>query len=137
MGVEPSAAMARKALRRVEPERLKVGRLADFEWEPASFDVVVSVSYIEHEPAPMDAATRMLKLLRPGGVSLHKTPNYNSWLRGVRGDHWSGYRFPEHLQYFTPESSRRLFETAGYEFVSAHANPMGDNFWVVVRKPIK
>lgn len=135
-GVEPSAGMARKALRRVEAERIRVGRLEDFQWADGQFDLVVSVSYLEHEPAPRDALLRFHALLRPGGFTLHKTPNFDSWLRTMRGASWSGFRFPEHVQYFTPATAKRLIEATGFEWVDSHANRLGDNFWIVARKPL-
>lgn len=134
IGVEPSPKMAARAARRIDPQRVRVGRLADFSWEPASFDGIVTVSYAEHEPRPADAFRQFAELLKPGGVCVQKTPNYDSRLRRILGKKWSGYRFPEHVQYFTPTTLGRLMHQSGFDVVGVHANPFGDNFWLAARK---
>ncbi len=134
-GVDVSPVMIRKALRRVPPERVQCGRLTDLDQPAGSFDVAVSMSYLEHEPRPAETAARVFELLRPGGLTAHKVPNYDSHLRWVLGRRWSGYRWPSHLQYFTPTTLGRLLENAGFEIVGVRANPWGDNFWIAGRKP--
>lgn len=135
LGVEPSAKMASKAARRIGRERVHVGRVSEFDLPDASFDLVVTVSYMEHEPAPLLALQRMRRLLKPGGVCVHKTPNYSTWLRKILGQRWSGYRWPEHVQYFTPTTLGRLINSAGFETVAAHAFQLSDNFWMIGRRP--
>lgn len=135
LGIEVSAKMAARARRRLGHERVLCGRLEDFALEPASFDVVVTVSYLEHEPRPLAALRRMLALLRPGGVCVHKTPNFASRLRKWLGPRWSGYRWPEHVQYFTPDTLSRMLAAAGFEPLEARANAFSDNFWMAGRRP--
>lgn len=134
-GVDVSPLMIRKALRRVPPERVQCGRLTDLDQPAGSFDVAVSMSYLEHEPRPAETVRRVFELLRPGGLTAHKVPNYDSRLRRVLGRRWSGYRWPSHVQYFTPTTLGRLLEKAGFEIVGVRANPWGDNFWIAGRKP--
>lgn len=134
IGVESSPRMAMKARRRIGAERVLVGRLADFPLDAASFDAAVTVSYLEHEPRPLDALRRMHGLLRPGGVCIHKVPNYDSRLRSWLGKRWSGYRWPEHMQYYTPKTLGRLLENAGFEVIAVKANPLSDNFWIAGRR---
>jgi SAM-dependent methyltransferase len=133
-GVDVSPVMIRKALRRVPPERVMCGRLADVEGPAGSFDAVVAVSYLEHEPRPAEVARRVHALLRPGGMTFFKVPNYDSRLRWLLGRRWSGYRWPAHVQYFTPTTLGRLLEAAGFEIVGVRANRWGDNFWIAGRK---
>jgi 2-polyprenyl-3-methyl-5-hydroxy-6-metoxy-1,4-benzoquinol methylase len=134
LGVEPSAKMAAKAARRIGKERVLIGRLADFDLPAASFDAIVTVSYVEHEPAPREALQHMHRLLKPGGVCAHKTPNYATKLRTLLGARWSGYRWPEHVQYFTHETLGRLLTETGHEVIGQKSNPFSDNFWLVARK---
>lgn len=133
-GVELSPVMADKARGRIGPDRVLCGRLRDFNLDAGSFDIVVTVSYLEHEPNPGELARAAFELLRPGGVFINKVPNYASWLRTLLGERWSGYRFPEHMQYFTPETLARLLQTAGFRVDKTWANPLGDNFWLASRK---
>ncbi|MCG3128488.1 MAG: Ubiquinone biosynthesis O-methyltransferase [Phycisphaerae bacterium] len=135
IGVEPSPKMASRAARRMGAERVLCGRLADFDLERGSFDLAVTVSYLEHEPRPAPVLRRLFELLRPGGVTVHKTPNYDCLLRRVLGARWSGYRWPEHVQYFSPATLGRLIVNVGFEVISVKANPLSDNFWIAARKP--
>jgi SAM-dependent methyltransferase len=134
IGVELSPRMAAKARRRLGDERVICGRLEDAKLAPASFDVVVTVSFMEHEPEPLRAAERMRELLRPGGVCVHKVPNYDSLLRRIRGRRWSGFRWPEHVQYFTPVTLARLMSRAGFCQFEVRANSLSDNFWLAARR---
>ncbi len=134
-GVESSANMVTRALRRLPPTAIRHGRLDESQFTSGSFDVVVSVSYLEHEPRPLQTLQRMHDLLRAGGVCAHKVPNYGSTLRRILGRRWSGYRWPEHLQYFTPATLGRLLTASGFEIGALRANALSDNFWIVGRKP--
>jgi SAM-dependent methyltransferase len=94
--------MAAKARWRLGDERVLIGRLEDLPLAPGSFDVITAISFLEHDPQPAKLLGQAFNLLRPGGALFIKVPNYDSLLRRWRGTHWSGYRWPEHVQYFTP-----------------------------------
>jgi len=132
--VELSPAMAAKAVQRLGAKRVRVGRLADFAFEPASFDVAVAISFIEHEPEPALLLRRLHEILRDGGALLLKAPNYDSRLRTLRGKNWAGYRWPEHVQYFTPRTLSALVCAAGFEIGRIDAPALGDNLWLVARR---
>jgi SAM-dependent methyltransferase len=144
-GIEASPRMAARASERIDRGRIYVGRLSDLSTPgvdeappalaPRSFDVVVTVSYIEHEPDPAPAMRQVFSLLKPGGWCAQKTPNHDSWLRTIRGSHWAGYRWPEHVQYFTPETLGRLMRDCGFIVRGVNANRLGDNFWLFAQKP--
>ncbi|MBU0639661.1 MAG: class I SAM-dependent methyltransferase, partial [Planctomycetes bacterium] len=110
-------------------------RLEDFDLEPKSFDVVVTISYLEHEPNPRDVLRRIFHLLCSGGVCVHKVPNYDSLLRRVLGQRWSGYRWPEHFQYYTPKTLGRLVAEVGFEVLRIDANPLSDSLWLTAIRP--
>ncbi len=133
-GVELSPQMAAKAVRRLGRERVHLGRLQDAPYEPGSFDLIVTVSYLEHDPDPVGSLRRMRELLKPGGVCVHKTPNYASKLRGWLGARWSGYRWPEHVQYYTPQTLGAVLERAGFRVEASKAPSLGDNMWIVGRR---
>lgn len=132
--VELSPAMASRAARRVGAERVLVGRLEDLALEPGSADVVTAVSFLEHEPAPLSFLRRARELLCDGGTLVIKVPNFDCLLRRLRGRRWSGYRWPEHVQYFTPATLSALVSAAGLVVGSVSANPLSDNFWLVARR---
>jgi 2-polyprenyl-3-methyl-5-hydroxy-6-metoxy-1,4-benzoquinol methylase len=134
--IELSSAMARKAAGRVGRERVRVGRLEDQALTPASFESAVCISVLEHELHPRELLQRLYALLCPGGVLILKVPNFASWLRVLRGRRWSGYRWPEHVQYFTPQTLAALLRATGFKPVRQWVNPMSDNFWVGALKAV-
>ena len=136
VGVDLSPKMVAKARQRLGDERVLCGRLEDFALEPGSFDLVVAVSYLEHDPEPGPMVRRMFELLRPGGVCALKVPNYGSKLRRLLGRRWSGFRWPEHLQYFSPLTLGRLMADAGFEPLAISAPALGDNLWLASHKPL-
>jgi len=133
-GVEVSPVMAAKARRRLGDDRVLVGRLLDFDLPRGSFDLAITISYLEHEPEPARIVRRVGDLLRSGGIFINKVPNYGTWLRKLLGERWSGYRWPEHVQYFSPRTLSRLLVDSGFEIVRVSANPLSDNFWIVGRR---
>jgi hypothetical protein len=73
-------------------------------------------------------------VLRPDGRLILKMPNYASVNRRVRGARWCGYRFPDHVNYFTPASLQAMVRAAGLEVVRMRAVdrlPTSDNMWLV------
>jgi len=54
--------------------------------------------------------------LKPGGVIYVKVPNFGTLNRMVMGVKWCGFRFPDHLNYFTIPSLRQMAEKTGYKF---------------------
>jgi SAM-dependent methyltransferase len=78
-----------------------------------AFDVVTQFGYLEHEWHPLDALRAAQQALRPGGITIIKVPNHSSWNRWVLGQAWSGYRFPDHCNYFTPPTLSAMLVKAG------------------------
>jgi SAM-dependent methyltransferase len=95
-------------------------------------------SYLEHEANPKAVLRGVFRVLSPGGVVIIKVPNYSSWNRGVYGKWWCGFRFPDHLNYFTTGSLKRMCEDCGLTVVRFglfdHL-PISDNMWLVGEKP--
>ena len=93
-------------------------------------------AYLEHEREPKKLLKELKRVLKERGIAVVKVPNYGSLNRRVMGDEWCGFRLPEHLNYFTPGSLRRLAGDCGYEcrFGFAGALPTSDNMWAVLRK---
>ncbi len=94
-------------------------------------------SYLEHEMKPLPVLEALYQALVPGGVAVIKVPNYGSLNRWVMGSKWSGFRFPDHLNYFTPVSLRRMVEEAGFHvrrFGMLDRLPTGDNMWMIIGK---
>jgi len=94
---------------------------------PERFDVVVSLSVIEHVPDCVAFVRRMGDLTKPGGSTIVNTPNEASVLYGLgRAGRVLGVPLAfnrlysrHHLHHFTPVSLRKLLESCGLR-VSAH-----------------
>jgi SAM-dependent methyltransferase len=102
------------------------------------FDGAFLRAYLEHETAPLPVLRSLRDKLRPGGRVIIKVPNFASWNRHLRGGEWCGLRFPDHVNYFTPTTLRRLVEEAGLAVASfgfAFRQPLSDNMWLVAERP--
>ena len=93
-------------------------------------------SYLEHELHPRAVLGELHRTLAPGGVAVVKVPNYASLNRIVTGHKWCGFRYPDHVNYFTPKSLAAMGEACGYRVHSALTEhfPTSDNMYAVLRK---
>lgn len=102
------------------------------------FSGVMMRSYLEHEAEPRRALQGAARVLAPRGIVIIKVPNYGCLNRWIFGRRWCGFRFPDHVNYFTPQTLRRLCEEVGLvvsQFGIRDRLPTGDNMWLVATKP--
>jgi len=105
-------------------------------FEGIGFSAVYMRSYLEHEAQPRLVLQKSFDRLLPGGTVHLRVPNYGSPNRVVMGRRWCGFRFPDHVNYFTSKSLRQLAENIGFDY--AHHNRWSlfdDNLIVVLTKP--
>ena len=105
--------------------------------EAASATGVLMRSFLEHEHSPAALLMQVARVLKSGGVTIVKVPNYASVNRRIMGARWCGFRFPGHVNYFTPASLKEMVEAAGLttvSFGSFDRFPLSDNMWMVARK---
>ena len=103
---------------------------------PGSVDAAIMMAYLEHEPRPLESLRLLHRCLKPNGSIIIKVPNLNSWNRRVTGAKWCGYRFPDHVTYFTPRTLRATIAAAGFgvaRFGIRDHFPTSDNMWMVAR----
>jgi SAM-dependent methyltransferase len=100
------------------------------------FSAATLRSYLEHELHPRAVLGELRRTLAPGGVAIVKVPNYASLNRRVTGRKWCGFRYPDHLNYFTPASLTRMAEECGYRarFGPTDRLPTSDNMYAVLEK---
>jgi SAM-dependent methyltransferase len=98
------------------------------------FTAAILRSYLEHELQPRAVLTELHRTLAPGGVAFVKVPNYASLNRLVTGRKWCGFRYPDHLNYFTPSSLARMATECGYEtrFGLTDRLPTSDNMYAAL-----
>jgi SAM-dependent methyltransferase len=77
------------------------------------FHIIALASFLEHEINPLPLLKKCYEALTPGGVLIIKVPNYASWNLKMRGDKWCGFRWPDHVNYFTPETLNLMTIKAG------------------------
>ena len=101
------------------------------------FDGVLMQSYLEHEIKPLEVLRATGRVLRPEGVVIIKVPNFGCWNRRLQGSGWPGFRFPDHVNYFTAETICQIVVQAGLRvarFNLLDHLPTSDNLWIVARK---
>ena len=93
-------------------------------------------SYLEHDADAHEVLKALRGKMRPGGVAIVKVPNYGSLNRKVFGRKWCGFRWPDHVNYFTLDSLKRMAERAGYSvrYPFMLSLPTDDNM-VAILKP--
>ncbi len=140
-GIEISKALAAEANERAQKRGGHVVQASALDgagmFEENSFDGVLMSAFLEHESQPDKLLQALHRILKPGGCVIVKVPNYGSLNRQVRGAEWCGFRFPDHVNYFTPESVTRLSKQCGYDvarFRFQDRLPTSDNLWIVLRK---
>lgn len=106
----------------------------------ASFDLIVMSSFLEHEIQPLPLLRETARCLREGGRVLIKVPNYASWNRSFRGARWCGYRWPDHVNYFTPLTLAAIAHSASLEIERMNLFdrlPISDSLYAVLRSPAR
>ncbi len=101
-----------------------------------TFDIAFMNCYLEHESQPLEVLKRTRAILKPDGMVVIKVPNFGCFNRRVRGSRWCGFRFPDHVNYFTPATLRRVAEEAGFEMQSQRLTdrfPTSDNMYAVLK----
>jgi len=135
IGIEMSPRSVALARQVVPPERILEGPLTEVaaSLPERSFEIVTQFGYIEHEWNPRAALAAAFRVLKPGGITLLKTPNFDSWNRHIRGEKWVGYHIPAHCNYFTPQTLSRMLKECGFEPLPRPLSdrlPTSDSLWV-------
>lgn len=98
---------------------------------------VVMSSFLEHEAAPLELLHEIRRALAPGGAAFAKVPNFACWNRLLRGVRWCGFRYPDHVSYFTPASLARLAAGSGLVLQQGFSDrfPLSDNMYARFVRP--
>lgn len=140
-GIEASAYLAAKADQAMKERggacvcAPAVDGVAQF--DAHQFSAVVMRSFLEHEVQPQVLLNGVFRILQPDGVAFVKVPNYGGLNRRVMGRSWCGFRYPDHVNYFTLNSLRAMAFKAGFSL--RLLNPLNlaldDNIHALLRKP--
>ena len=106
--------------------------------DAATNDIVVLSCVLEHELDPVPLLRACRDRLAATGSVVVKVPNYACLARHVRGRRWCGYRWPDHVNYFTPRTLAATAERAGLRVTRMgllDASPMSDSLYAVCGRP--
>ncbi|MDP2136806.1 MAG: class I SAM-dependent methyltransferase [Candidatus Didemnitutus sp.] len=141
VGIELSPVSARKCRARLATRSgrfIEADALNGLRQLPdASAQGAIAISFLEHDVRPVETLRELHRVLRDGGAFVIKVPNYACWNRTVRGLRWCGFRFPDHVNYFTPRALREICARTGFRvarFGWFDQAPTSDNMWCVARK---
>ena len=107
------------------------------ESEKDFFDCIIMQSYLEHEINPKEVLKGAFGAIKKGGYVIIKVPNFSCWNRHLRHENWCGFRFPDHVNYFTPKTLKRMVVESGFlvhRFSFADRSPLSDNMWMILEK---
>ena len=76
-------------------------------------DVIVLFDVIEHLVDPRGTLELCARNLRPGGIIVLTTGDFDSYLARIAGTHWRLMTPPQHLWYFTQASMSRMATSIG------------------------
>lgn len=136
-GVEISAAMANRARQRLPNATIHTRPSTQATLPESSFDLVTQFSVLEHEWRPLEALCVVARVLRPGGVTVIKVPNFASWNRVIRGVEWCGIRLPDHCNYFAPATLAAFLRRSGLEPLPGSFTdtfPTSDSLWMAAKR---
>lgn len=139
-GIEISAALAHEATRNLAGRGGTVLTMPALDgltqMTDSSVTGILMRSFLEHEANPMPLLAQALRALEPRGAIIVKVPNFASVNRRAMGPRWCGFRFPGHVNYFTPRSLAAMMTRSGFtvvDFGLFSRFPLSDNMWLVAR----
>jgi 2-polyprenyl-3-methyl-5-hydroxy-6-metoxy-1,4-benzoquinol methylase len=84
------------------------GELTEADLESESFDLITAHHFIEHVANPNQIMAEIVRLLKPGGKVILRTPNSRALGRAWFGRYWFPNEVPRHLILFSIKNLNRL-----------------------------
>ena len=103
--------------------------------EPASVHLIVLSCILEHVIEPLKLLRQCRDRLTDDGRVIVKVPNFNCLGRLLRGRKWCGFRWPDHVNYFTAATLAAMARSAGLEVVRMglfDRSPLSDSLYAVL-----
>ena len=140
IGIEVSEALSKKAnsrFRSLGGEVIFANALdGTVRSDIGTINLIIMNSFLEHEAKPRVLLENLTPVLASDGAIAIKVPNFASWNRVARGAKWCGFRYPDHVNYFSPRTLKLLAEVSGYRMEPQHITdrlPFSDNMYAVLR----
>jgi SAM-dependent methyltransferase len=98
------------------------------------FSGILLRSFLEHEKQPKELLEQCSRVLAPGGAIYVRVPNYGSLNRRMLGAKWCGFRYPDHVNYFTTTSLGAMAGDCGLKLklLNPIRLPLDDNINAVL-----
>ncbi|MBL8020647.1 MAG: class I SAM-dependent methyltransferase [Leptospirales bacterium] len=96
--------------------KAKQGRLTDELFGPRSIDIATMIEVIEHLEQPRESVAALSRMIRPGGLLVIQTANFNGQQARQGGSDYH-YYLPGHLFYFSKSNLTRLLKENGFSRV--------------------
>ena len=123
MGCDIAQVAAEYAKRELHIE-IQTGAFTKISFKEQFFDAVTMFSCLEHTLSPEDNLEKARKLLRPKGLLALSIPNAWGIGRYIKGYHWRGFSFPEHLHFWGKQEMVALLQNNGFTNIQT---PFKDN----------
>lgn len=94
-------------------QQIKAGRIEELKFPDNFFDCIVLWDVIEHLWDPLRTVSKLVKILKPGGMLTISTPNIGAPSAFLMGKHWHFMTLPEHLCFFNKNTINYLFKMTG------------------------
>ena len=100
------------------------------------FTGVIMSSVVEHETQPKRLLRHVARVLADDGRAYIRVPNFGSVNRTVNGGKWCGFRHPDHVNYFTVATLKRMAAACGLtvRLLNPIRLPFDDNINAVLGK---
>ena len=100
------------------------------------FTGVIMSSVVEHEAQPRTLLAHVARVLVDDGSAFIRVPNFGSLNRSINGGKWCGFRHPDHVNYFTVATLRRMAAECGLKvrLLNPIRLPFDDNINAVLSK---
>jgi len=118
-GLEPMPAAAAFARERLGLD-VRTETVEQAPFEAQSFDAVAMFETIEHVLDPVGVLTAIHRLMRPRGLLVLSTPNWEAFTRHALGRQWAVISPAEHLYYFSEATLTAMLRRAGFSWVHYH-----------------
>ena len=99
------------------------------------FTGILLRSFLEHEAQPKSLLEQCARVLVENGAIYVRVPNYGSLNRRVLGAKWCGFRYPDHVNYFTTQSLATMAGDCGLrlKLLNPLRLPLDDNINAVLK----
>lgn len=78
------------------------------------YDAVFALAVIEHVPSPLNLLSKINRMLKPGGLLVLMTGDYQSWYAQNQADKWNLYHCDGHLHFFSALSLELTLRKNGF-----------------------